>query len=174
MPGWSDEIANEFIQLALADGRAFDQMHLQELVYIAHGWCLAMTGQPLTGDRPAAREHGPEYRRLADALACWGVRPVTREIRHPDLNGSISRTDQSFPGPELSSAEHDLLNRTYTEYGDLKTGQLALLTRAPGTPWEHVFADGSGEGRDISHQVIRAQFEQVAKAIQRGIASSRA
>jgi uncharacterized phage-associated protein len=72
MPAWSPQIANEVIRLASADGRAFDQMKLQELVYIAHGWCLAITGEPLTGDRPEALKHGPEYRRLADALAGCG------------------------------------------------------------------------------------------------------
>lgn len=54
VPGWSREIANRFIRLAATEGRCFDQMQLQDLVYIAHGWCLALTGEPLTGDRPEA------------------------------------------------------------------------------------------------------------------------
>src|SRR4051794_743511 len=80
VPGWSPEIANEFIRLAAADGRAFDQLQLQGLVYVAHGWCLAFHDQPLTGDRPEAWEFGPMYRRLADALAPYGREPVSREI----------------------------------------------------------------------------------------------
>ena len=54
MPAWSTQIADEFIALASQDGRALDQLQLEKLVYIAHGWCLAATGQPLTGDRPEA------------------------------------------------------------------------------------------------------------------------
>ena len=42
MPAWSPEIANRFIALASADGRALDQIQLQKLVYIAHGWFLAI------------------------------------------------------------------------------------------------------------------------------------
>lgn len=68
MPGWSPDIANEFIRRGLREGRAFDQMQLQKLVYIAHGWCLAFSGEPLTGDRPEAWDFGPVYRRLANAL----------------------------------------------------------------------------------------------------------
>jgi uncharacterized phage-associated protein len=64
------------MRLASLRGIAFTQMHLQELVYIAHGWCLTLTGEPLTGDRPEALKHGPEYRRLADALAEYGTAPI--------------------------------------------------------------------------------------------------
>lgn len=162
MPGWSPEIANEMIKLARADGKAFDQMHLQELVYIAHGWCLAMTGQPLTGDRPEALEHGPEYRRLATALVRWGVRPVTSEIQLPDSRSSQSKSDATPAPDELFSVERDILRRVYAEYGHLQTCQLASLTRASGTPWDHVFAGGIGNGRDIPHRLIRSQFEEVA------------
>jgi uncharacterized phage-associated protein len=75
MPAWSPEIANEFIRLAAADGRTFDQLQLHALVYIAHGWHLALNGEPLTGDRPEAWDFGPMYRRLADALAAYGSSP---------------------------------------------------------------------------------------------------
>ena len=54
MAAWSPEIANDFIRLAATDGRAFDQIQLQKLVYIAHGLCLARYGKPLTYDRPEA------------------------------------------------------------------------------------------------------------------------
>jgi uncharacterized phage-associated protein len=80
VPGWSPEIANEFIRRGLQEGRAFNQMELQKLVYIAHGWCLAFSGQPLTGDRPEAWDFGPVYRRLADALCTFGTDAVAREI----------------------------------------------------------------------------------------------
>jgi uncharacterized phage-associated protein len=146
MPAWSTEIANELIHLAQVDGKAFDQMHLQELVYIAHGWCLAITRQPLTGDRPEALKHGPDYRRLSDALVSWGIDPI------------IPASDRDFPRTDLDPAERELLVRIYAEYGVLKTSQLATLTRDAGTPWEYVYAGGAGECRDIPHRLIRAQF----------------
>jgi uncharacterized phage-associated protein len=162
VPAWSPEIANDLIAMARSEGKAFDQMHLQELVYIAHGWCLVITGEPLTGDRPEALEHGPEYRRLADALARWGVQPVTSEIELPHQHLNRSETDATFAANELLAVEREILGRIYSEYGDLQTRQLALLTRSRGTPWDHVFASGAGKGRDIPHQLIRAQFEEVA------------
>jgi len=166
MPAWSPQIANELIRWASADGRAFDQMKLQELVYIAHGWCLAITGEPLTGDRPEAFEHGPEYRRLADALVRWGVDPVTSEILLPEATGDYSKTDATLPqGAELDDREQGILERVYTDYGGLPTSQLAMVTRGQGTPWEHVFANGAGRRRDIPHALIKAQFAKIASQL---------
>jgi uncharacterized phage-associated protein len=166
VPAWSPQIANELIRLASADGRAFDQMELQELVYIAHGWCLAITGEPLTGDRPEAFEHGPEYRRLADALAGCGIEPVTSEISGADGAADYSKTDATiFGGAELVAREQAVLARVYADYGGLPTSQLASLTRSKGTPWDHVFANGAGERRDIPHKLIKAQFAEIASKL---------
>ena len=162
VPAWSTDIANELIRMASADGGAFDQMQLQELVYIAHGWCLAMTGEPLTGDRPEALEHGPEYRRLADALATSGVEPVISEIKPRPEKSITSKTDATRDPSTLLSTEHEILARVYTEYGSFHLSQLAALTRAEGTPWDRIFADGAGKGRDVPHKLIRDQFVQLA------------
>ena len=163
MPAWSPEIANEFIRLASAEGKAFDQMKLQELVYIAHGWCLAITGEPLTGDRPEALEHGPEYRRLADALAKCGLDPVVSEILVSNRFSEGSKTDATIlAAPELSPGEREILARVYADYGALRISQLATLTRSEGTPWHRVFASGDGNWRDISHEMIRVQFADIA------------
>jgi hypothetical protein len=83
MPAWSIEIANELVAAGSRAGRTFDQIQLQKLVYVAHGWCLAMTGEPLTGDRPEAWDVGPMYRRLADALRSKGRNPILQAIRIP-------------------------------------------------------------------------------------------
>ena len=168
MPAWSPEIANELIRMAAAEGKVFDQMHLQELVYIAHGWCLAITGEPLTGDRPEALEHGPEYRRLAEALARWGIEPVTLEIEVDDEHSRRSKMDATVHAQsELSPIEREVLVRIYAEYGNLQTSQLATLTRAQGTPWEQVFADGAGQRRDVPHDLIRTQFAKIAAKLRR-------
>jgi uncharacterized phage-associated protein len=163
VPSWSPEIANELVKLAAESGDTLDQMRLQELVYIAHGWCLAITGEPLTGDRPEALEHGPEYRRLADVLARWGIDPVSEEIRSLGDARLCSKMDAiSRSGGELLAHERDILVRTYANYRSLETAQLATLTRAEGTPWHRVFAGGAGKSRDIPHGMIRAQFADIA------------
>ena len=145
MPAWSPEIANEFIRLAAGDRRAFDQLQLQALIYIAHGWRLANTNEPLTGDRPEAWAFGPVYRRLADALAPYGEDLVHREI------------DVRFRS-ELDQSETDLIEEIYQTHGCFESWQLATLTSSDSAPWSVIFAGGSGEYRDIPHRLIRSHF----------------
>jgi uncharacterized phage-associated protein len=138
----SPEIANEFIALGLPEGKAFSQTHLQNLVYIAHGWRLALMGQPLTCDRPEMLEYGPEYRRLADALRASGAEPVDRLIAiasRPGVGGEC----------ELSPDERAIIARVYSKFGGVDEGELATLNRARGTVWEHVFI-WFGEGPELS------------------------
>lgn len=166
MPAWSPEIAYELVRIAAKDGRAFDQIRLQGLVYIAHGWCLALTGQPLTGDRPEAMEYGPEYRRLADALAEQGLDPVMIDEDHSESGKGRTILDAtSFGRVELMPEEHDVLAQVYAQYGALHAAQLAVVTRGAGTPWAQVFRGGAGESCDIPHLLIREQFVQIAADI---------
>ncbi len=163
MPAWSPEIANEFIRLAAADGRAIDQMQLQKLVYIAHGWALAMTGEPLTGDRPEAWDFGPIYRRLADALADCGRRPVTRLLPPVTASNSEVFTENDRTWSELEPIERELIGRIAKDYGVFTSSQLSALTRGDDAPWANVYRAGEGRFRDIPHVLIRDQFVRLAQ-----------
>lgn len=162
MPAWSPEIANEFIKLAAKDERTLDQAQLQKLVYIAHGWCLADFGEPLTGDRPEAWEFGPVYKRLADALAHYGREGVGREITISEIYGEASKSERvSLARVDLEPIELTTIRRVYRVYGHFESQQLSALTQRPGTPWAQIFAAGAGSFRDIPHLSIRAQFVEL-------------
>lgn len=161
MPAWSPEIANEFIKLARADSRELDQMQLQKLVYVAHGWCLALDGEPLTGDRPEAWEFGPVYRRLADALVQYGCDPVTREILQSEAFPQLGAACHDRPAQgDLTRSETETITHVYQNYGTLHSSQLSSLTRRGDTPWKTVFENGVGAFRDIPHKLVMAQFAQ--------------
>ena len=140
MPGWSPEIANEFIiRNALATQNPLGQAKLQRLVYIAHGHVLALTGQPLTGDRPEAWVYGPVYRRLADAVAPWGKEAITRPIMTSDLLLPDSRSHaEAEVRAELDEAEYTILDEVYNFYASVKSEDLSVLTRGETAPWRSV------------------------------------
>jgi len=169
MPAWSTRIANEFIRLAVADGRDLNQSQLQKLIYIAHGWRLAFSGEPLTGDRPEAWSFGPVYHRLANALAAYGNEPVRDEIPFTEETTSSILNENYRDRSDLDAVELDLISLIYQEYGGLKTSQLSNWTRKGGAPWAAVFADGAGDSRDISHQLVRSQFVELARQSGRAI-----
>ncbi|WP_114227115.1 MULTISPECIES: Panacea domain-containing protein [Sphingomonas] len=152
MPAWSTEVGREMVLAASGFGISLNQLQLQKLIYIAHGWCLASTGEPLTGDRPDADKFGPVYARLAELLRPTRLEPVTIA---------------SFAAVELGQAdasEMELIALTLREYGSLSTAQLAVVTQGQNTPWSSIYANGSGEGRDIPHALVRNQFRELGRA----------
>lgn len=165
MPAWSTEIANEFIRLAARDGPTFDQMQLQKLIYIAHGWCLAVSGMPLTGDRPEAWDLGPIYRRLADALAPCGRQPVTRIIGIETPLAMATEVRHDGTASNLDDVEEAIIARVALRYGACSSSQLSILTRGDAAPWAGVYRAGKGRYRDIPHSLIRDQFVRLAHQI---------
>lgn len=153
--------------MALARNQSIDQSKLQRLVYIAHGHCLALTGQPLTGDCPEAWKYGPVYVRLADALAEWGNAQIRSEIL----------MDEPYPPPFRSSAlnkaaktraildefEARLVERIYGAYAVLPNAQLATLTRGENTPWASVRELAPGRIVEIGHDLIGKQFARFSE-----------
>ena len=66
-------IANEFLRLANAQGNSVTHMKLQKLVYLAHGWHLALCdGATLINEQIEAWDHGPVIRALYAAFASYG------------------------------------------------------------------------------------------------------
>lgn len=154
MPGWSPEIANEFIRLAADDNSRLDAMKLQKLVYIAHGWRLAQSGEPLTGDRPEAWIIGPVYRRLFDALTAYGIEGVTAEIPASTWLGGLSGEAEEV----LDPAEMEVVQLAYRSFAGLEAAKLSAITQGARAPWVDVFAEGAGAFRDIPHHLIMMQF----------------
>ncbi|BDV35395.1 Panacea domain-containing protein [Methylocystis iwaonis] len=163
MAGWSPEIANEFIRLAQAAGHSFTQMQLQKLVYIAHGWALAITGAPLTVDAPEAWEYGPVYRSLRSALRTYGASPITHEITNSQYFPAAFTDAPGAPArATLSGNERQIINRVFADYGRFHAFQLSALTHQPGTPWSDVYRNGLGKFEQIPNDLIRQHFVDLA------------
>ena len=52
-------VANFFIEKSKASGVPVDPLKLQKLIYFAHGWHLAVTGEPLLDENVEAWPYGP-------------------------------------------------------------------------------------------------------------------
>ena len=165
MAAWSPQIANEFIRRAKAEGRALTQMQLQKLVYIAHGWTLAITGNPLTYDEPEAWEYGPVYKELRRALRSYGRDGVGREIRNGEYSpGVFIGDDDATAVANLDSEEVKIVDRVYRDYGGFHAFQLSALTHKDGTPWTHIYNGGNGKFDEIPAALIREHFVELAQA----------
>lgn len=137
------QVADKFIRLGAQHGKLFTQMQLLKLVYIAHGWMLATTEQPLICNQVEAWQYGPVIPELYHELKYNGAKP----LEHPILSV------ESFFSPQ----ENQVIDFTFNNYGNFSAFQLSDITHAPNTPWSQTY------GRDnyISDGLIKSHYKDL-------------
>ncbi len=156
VPYDSKAVANYFLGLAEREGESLDPMKLQKLVYFAHGWHLAVTGEPLIDDIVEAWQYGPVIPTIYHEFKEFGRGAITRRARRVVISGSKIR----FVFPELDpSVDTELLDRVWDAYGGTSGVQLSNLTHAAGTPWDKIWTANHGrKNADIPDELIKEYF----------------
>lgn len=114
--------------------RDIDPMKLQKLVYISHGWNLAILVDPLISQAVKAWKYGPVIPDLYHEFKEFGADPIARKARRVDPEtGSLV----DFPA-EIASETVQVVDRVWDSYKDYTGVQLSTLTHQPGTPWHQV------------------------------------
>lgn len=161
----SAEVANEFLKMPGAMGR-LTQMHLQKLVYMAHGWKLALVGEPLADDAIEAWDYGPVFPELYEHTKYNGRSPVARLIAPSDGNPFSFFEGDAAQGPyeaNISELDKRILDHVWRKYGRLSAFKLSDLTHRPGTPWFKAFHE-RGKRSAIDDREIRAHYLKLAEA----------
>lgn len=131
-------VANYFIELAKSEQVSITQMKIQKLVYIAHGWHLALLERPLVRERIEAWRWGPVIPDLYHDLKEFGNQPVTREAVEIMIDGTI--VEVRAPRIGFSDGDTDktkvLLDRVWKVYRRYTAAQLSEMTHRNGTPWQ--------------------------------------
>lgn len=138
----------------IEDGVPPTPMQLLKLVYIAHGWNLAINDRPLISDRIEAWRYGPVIPNLYHDLKEWGNTPV-QELLPVPVSGAVN----------LSREEKEVVDEVLNAYGDLSGTQLSNLTHASDTPWHKVYFDEGGQFTDhapIPNRLIKQHFMELA------------
>ncbi|MVN87393.1 DUF4065 domain-containing protein [Deinococcus sp. HMF7620] len=147
----AEVVANAFLSLARQEGRALTQMQVHKLVFIAHGFTLALLGRPLMYNTVHAWRGGPVVRRLWQLWGERGTRPIEEALPvapgEPDLGGD----------PEAS----DVIRSVWEAYGRMDGLELSRLTHRSGSPWSQVY----GQPTDlIPDQVTREYYTALARS----------
>lgn len=156
MAVWSAEAANELI--SLSKERPLTHMQIQKLVYISHGWTLAIRGRVLTIDDPEAWRWGPVYRLIWNNLSYAGPYPVIDKIPDTSIAPYPGSTPQGW-----HDEDRQMVKRVYELYKHLEAFQLSALTHREGTPWREVYRDGIGQDQYIPSFMIKDHFRGLAK-----------
>lgn len=167
MPNHRPEaIANKFLELAGEQG--LTQLQLQKLVYISHGWTLAICSEPLTASEPEAWDRGPVYPQLRDKISHIGSRPFAGKIHENDGN-PFAIFGEEKRGPVITAAlnetEDAIVNMVWSRYGHLHGFDLSDLTHEQGTPWHDAY-HSRGRNAPIRNDDIEGHYVELAKTIQ--------
>lgn len=140
-------LANYFIELAQSNGSQIKPLRLMKLVYIAHGYILAMLGRSALNprfDEVEAWRYGPVIPSVYHSFKRFGNQPITEKTvifgDEKKENGDISINIET---PELKDKEmRDICEFVWKRYGTYSDGGLVDLLHKPGTPWGLTYKEG--------------------------------
>lgn len=141
-------IANYLIRKSFADQSLVTPMKLIKLIYIAHGWSLALRDNALINEPIEAWKYGPVISSIYHSLKKYGKSPVTSEI-----------LDNSNIDEELSEDEKALLDKVWNVYKPYSGLHLSTLTHQKDSPWDLIFNNG---GSEIPNELIKSHYQAKA------------
>jgi len=115
-------VANYFLNLAKRDSVQIFPLKMQKLVYLAHGWSLALRGEPLIKDKIEAWKYGPVVPKLYHEFKKYGA--------------SAIKEPASAPTNEIDPDSKKLIEAVWNRYKALTGIQLSALTHEPGYAWD--------------------------------------
>ena len=167
MPNHRPEaIANRF--LARSGGRGLTQLQIQKLVYIAHGWTLALCGEPLTANEPEAWDRGPVYPCIREKISHIGSHALKDRIHENDDNpfAVLGNEDRGREiTANINESEEEIIRLVWERYGHLHGFILSDLTHEPKTPWFETY-HRRGRNAPIPNALIERYYTELANRLQ--------
>lgn len=157
-------IANAFLQIGNEHATPISPLKMQKLVYIAHGWSLGLTDNPLVADElPEAWEYGPVFPSLYHEFKEYGrgaiTQPASEFVISPSTKGFTYEEPEVPVGDDGTWA---LLRRVWDQYGKFGGIALSELTHRDGTPWDVTRAKARGvKNADIPNDIILAHYKSL-------------
>ena len=131
IPYPSTQVANWFLLRAKPNGKRIKTQKLIKLVYIAHGWHLALTnGKPLVSEDLQAWKFGAVFPELYHRIKRFGSGEME------ELIGSSNEGKWEILSiPENDYNRQQLLEEVYKSYVDYKDESFYSICHADDTPW---------------------------------------
>lgn len=115
-------VARQILWLAHKSGKILTPMQLLKLVYISHGWMLALYDRSLFREPVEAWRYGPVEPNVYNAFKKFGGNQITEPLK-----------DYS---DHFDEYELDVMKQVVDAYSDCTGLQLSGLTHKGGSPWD--------------------------------------
>ena len=147
-------VANSFLQRDFRDGVAtISPMKMQKLVYLAHGWNLAINDGPLIDEHFEAWPYGPVEEDLYHIFKQFRNYPITKYA-----TSWVGNESKAFIVPPANESFYQIFDRVVEKYGHFTALQLSALTHQPGTPWS---ITRERRWPEIPNELIRDHFREL-------------
>ena len=145
MENYALAIANYFVRLAKTENKIIRPLKLMKLVYIAHGYILAMLDKPTDGaklEKVEAWQYGPVFPSVYYSFKDYGRNPIERETSVIDFSRLSCQGNIQYT-PELTNEEEKKVCMfVWKMYGKYTDSTLVSALHAEGTPWKKMFQEG--------------------------------
>lgn len=156
-------VANFFLAKGEDESRPITPLKLLKLVYIAHGWNLALVNERLFDDEIEAWQHGPVIPSLYHEFKHYGKRPIEERASIFDLDSFETETPEI---PRSDAQTLKILDYVWDAYKGFTGWTLRNKTHASGTPWDKVYEDGK-MGIVIPDEIVKTHYaDRIGKYIE--------
>jgi len=134
-------VANAFIDKAKKIGITdLTPMKLQKLIYFAHAWSLAVSGEPLITDKIKAWRFGPVIESVYHEFKSFGSNNITKHgtefIFDNDDDNLIKARFSASKIDKNDEYANSLIDAVLDVYGDKNAFFLSNITHKPGSAWD--------------------------------------
>lgn len=133
-------------------------MHINKIVYFAHGWFLALRGQKLVDQPFEAWEYGPVVQDLYHRFKRFGKDSITERATVLD-----KATGEYVPARcEVAVDDLGLLTQVVDFYARIPPSKLSDMSHESGGPWDQVwnYNGKSNPGMFITDNAIAEWFSK--------------
>ncbi len=144
------DVAYYMLKIANEKDIEMTNLKLQKLVYVAHGYMLAINGEPLIHEAPQAWKYGPVIQKIYGQFRTYGSDRI------------VVRTEK-LEKFQLSRDQKDLIKDVIDAYGSDSAIDLVNLTHEPGTPWDIIWNKQNGKEQlfsEIPDDLIKNHFQK--------------
>lgn len=157
-------VANYFVDKSLSEQTNLKPLKLMKLVYIAHGYMLALLGNSALNprfDKVEAWKYGPVIPSVYHSFKIYGNQPVTTKTE------IFAREESKDEDVVVEIITPELCEETYKKvcgfvwdkYKGYTDSELVELLHKPGSPWALVYEEG--KNNEIPDLITRVYYRKV-------------